>query len=713
MSFLHDAANQVFDLDQRLKAMEEQFTEFTYSTLQAVQSILKKNWVTDIQKETNFGLRFGLCVDTKDPQAEGRIRVYISGGDAKDTAVESLPWTPPISVLGGFDDSGVLWVPPAGSKVALFFENGDKGAPYYIGTAWTRDRGPEAVDSTKGVRLWGYGVPEFEQIHQGHRKGYLEGKNDESQVLPPHNTDNANIKDIDDTRAFDTDTRALKDITPSHQYVMKTPEKHRLVFHDGNYFCHHRWKHVELASSGGNTFFMWDDHMHPAKQYANPKCDSSSSSSSSSGGEVPCHKDGDPVEGSGDNPTNATLSCDEGRKNKFANKFFKQESECRPFRGPQTPQNNTCELEQSGVFLSSISGQVFFMDDEVSEPQGIPNWERGTEAFDFGCEDKFLGKMGFITATGHRFHAGDAEDNPNVRSGTFTHPETGRFEPNGFLMETATGNFFEMNDHTISGDSAGEKRGIRLGSTSQHLLEMVDNTNNQKSPDRKEGGEPANNAKQAYVRLKTGYGMHLLMRDDNDQKTTQTQFLELMTPHITNSIKGPNILRMQEAPSGEPGIVFLRAGGVMYGHSTDEWVEQVGTDEEPATKLTKVTENELRVTKGLYVHLSDIEFHHAENHIILAAGRDAPDADGNPNKNPTLHPVVVGRPPFFTCPYTNFTHVGVSQFSERVFASGGPADGPTTVEPQPPQSPEAEEEDAEVEAAIDEAEQQVQIDEGD
>ena len=651
-------SSELFDVIQRVKALEENLLEFTHSTLQAVQSILKKNWVTDIQKETMYGLRFGLCVDTKDPQAEGRIRAYIVGHDEDKAPIESLPWIPPVSPFGGFDDSGVLWVPPAGSKVALMFENGDKGSPYYIGTSWDRDRGPE------GEHLWGYGVPEFDKIHNTHRKGYLVGKNDESQVLPPHNTDNANVKDVDDTRAFDTDTRALKDVVPSHQYVQKTPEKHRLVFHDGNYYCHHRWKHVELASSGGNTFFMWDDHMHPAKQYAHPSCCSGS-------GEVPCHEDGTPVEGSGKD--NATLSCDEGRKNKCANKLFKHESECRPFKGPQTPQNNTCELQQSGIFISSISGQVFFMDDEVSEPQGIPNWERGTQAFDFGCEDKFFGKMGCLSATGHRFHMGDAEDDPNIRSGDFTHPETGRSEPNGFRMETATGNFFEMNDHTIKGGAAGEKRGVRIGSTSMHLFEMSDKTNDQKSPDRKGGGEPTNKAKEAYVKLKTGYGLQLLMRDDNSQETAQTQFIELMTPHIDNETKGPNILRMQEAASGNPGLIFLRAGGVMYGHSVDEWIEQVGTDSKPATKITKVTENELRVTKEMYVHLSDTEFHHAENNIILAAGRDAPDADGNPNKQPTLHPVVVGRPPFFTCPFTNFVHLGVSQFSERVFASGGPS----------------------------------------
>jgi len=172
MTWLHDTSNKVFDVDNRLKVMEEQFTEFTYNTLQAVQSILKKNWVSDIQKETMFGLRFGLCIDTKDPQSEGRIRVYVPSHDSKETVIDALPWAPPISALGGFDDSGVLWVPPAGSKVALMYENGDKGAPYYMGTAWTRDRGPQ------GSHNWGYGIPEFEQIHDGHRKGHIVEPND-------------------------------------------------------------------------------------------------------------------------------------------------------------------------------------------------------------------------------------------------------------------------------------------------------------------------------------------------------------------------------------------------------------------------------------------------------------------------------------------------------------------------------------------------------
>ena len=99
MSWVMDSLKRVFELDQRVKVMEEQFTEFTYSTLQAVQSHLKKNWGTQSQPESYFGLRFGTCIDTKDPFAQGRIRVYIAGTDQKTTPIKGLYWARPVSAL--------------------------------------------------------------------------------------------------------------------------------------------------------------------------------------------------------------------------------------------------------------------------------------------------------------------------------------------------------------------------------------------------------------------------------------------------------------------------------------------------------------------------------------------------------------------------------------------------------------------------------------
>ena len=691
MTWIKNSVKKVFDVDQRLKSVEEQFTEFSYSTLQAVQSMLKKNWITDVHTEAMYGIRIALCVDTKDPLAQGRVRFWLPGHHNRDMTLSQLPWAWPVSTLGGFDDSGALWVPPAGSHLVLLFEHGDKDSAFYIGTTWTRDRGKS------GNHIWGYPIQEYNELHQGHRGGYLVGPDDESQVLPPNNTDNYNIKDLDDTQSFFKNTQVLKDVVPSHQYCVKSPQKGRLRFHDGNYYCHHRWKRTELASSCGHTFLMYDDHMHPAAQYANPLCCNKDKDE-----HVDCHKDRpffplinqqfDPVEGKKNK-----LDCDEGRKNECSNKFQKHKQECRPFTGPGTPQNNTCELRQSGVFLQSISGHTFFMDDEVSEPQGIPNWERSTKPFDFGCEDKFYGKMGFITATGHRFHAGDAEDDTNIRSGDFIHPETERFEPNGFLMQTATGHLFEMNDHTLKGGSAGQNRRIRLRSTSNHVFEMVDFTNKQANLTRKEGEATKNDAREAYVRLRTGYGMQILMRDDNSQDSSaaEKQFLEITTPMAGND-RDANILRMQDAPPGNPGLVFLRAGGVMYQHSTDDWLVQVGSDERPASRYELVTENDSKAVRKMYFRASDVEYHFAEKYIILAAGRDCPPSDiGNPQNDPCLFPVVVAKPGdkrkgdshngFFVCPYTNFQHFGFDQLSNRVFASAGPpnADAPSQSPPIP------------------------------
>lgn len=661
MSWFADSIKKIYDLELRLKAMEEQFDSINYDAAEGVQNQLKKSWVTNVQAETFYGLRIGLCVDTKDPFAQGRIRVYIPSLHSKDTPLKSLPWAYPISSLGGFDDSGALWVPPAGSSVALTFEVGDRESPYYMGTVWGRDRG-------KPPHNWNYGIPEYQCIHEGHRKGYLVGPNDESQVLPPQNTYNYNIKDFDDLKAFEQDTEALRKITPSHYYTLKTPEKHRLTFDDGNYFCNHRWKHLSLASSGGQTFLMWDDHLHAAGQHIHPSMGSAKGSSTSTG--LDC---GTTPDGGDESCRNEELETCTGDDGQAQNNLFKHASEGRAFTGPGTPQNNRCQLQQTGVFLSSVSGQVFTMDDEVDEPNGVPNWERGTQPFDTGCNDKLLGKMSLISSTGHMIRLGDAEDSPNVRSGEFIHHKTKRDEFNGMLFRTATGHSIEMNDHTLAGGTAGQKRHIRIQSTSTHLFEMVDYTNEQKSPPRSEGGVPTPKSKQAYVRLKSGYGLQILMRDDNSQESTENQFLELLAPHKDNC-HGPHIIRMQEAPSDAPGLVFLRAGGYFYGMSAKEWIEVVGYSEacvqSPPSKFTMVENHDLHDTKQMYYYHSEFEFHFAEKFIILGAGRDCPIPDSD-ERGPCIYPVIVGKCPW-VCPFTGFVHFGVDSMSDRVFASSRP-----------------------------------------
>jgi len=662
MKWVNDTLKRVFEIDERLTSVEDTFSEFAYNTLQAVQSALKKNWVLDTQSEALYGLHLALCIDTKDPWAQGRIRFYHPAISPKETPVDSLPWAWPISTLSGFDDSGALWVPPAGSTVCIIFENGDRHLPYYVGTTWTRNRG-------EPPHSWNVGVPEYECIHQGHRNGYFVGKNDESQVLPPSNTENYNIKDFDDLKSFEQDTEALLKVTPSHIYEIKTPGKHRLKFDDGNYYCNQRFTHLELGSSGGHTFLMWDDHMHAAAQHVNPKaCECGPNASGGPGSGIACS---DPFIGDDEDcrKVRQPPMCGDYAEIECENQLFKHESEVRAFRGPCTPQNNKCILKQTGVFLSSISGHVFVMDDEVSEPEGIPNWERGTAPFPFGCENKFYGKMYMKSATGHMIKLGDAEDEPNIRSGDFIHQSDPEFEPNGIQIVTAAGHRVELNDHTLSSKKGGEFRHIKIESTSKHSLMMVDEGVDNKPPDRKEGGEPTANADKAYVALKTGYGLQLLMRDDNNQDgDAEGQFIELMSPQKKNE-HGPHLFRMQESPPSDPGFILLKSGGYYIGVSTDIWVEQVGIKDfpgYPASKITFVTESDFHMANEVYFYKSGVEVHFADDIIALGAGLDCDSVELGPNTVPCFMPVACWGP----CGLT---------ISDRVFVSA--SDEATSVVP--------------------------------
>jgi hypothetical protein len=76
-----------------------------------------------------------------------------------------------------------------------------------------------------------------------------------------------------------------------------------------------------------------------------------------------------------------------------------------------------------------------------------------------------------------------------------------------------------------------------------------------------EGGyAPVKKAKKAFVRIRSGYGLEILMKDENSQEQTVQQHIQLFCRKKDNKDRGPHIHRYQESPSG-PGLVFLRAGG--------------------------------------------------------------------------------------------------------------------------------------------------------
>ena len=181
---------EVENIKRSLVSIQNLLGDVNYETQTVARTVMQNS--VPMTTDMNFGLYVGLVVDTIDIWKQNRVRFFHPKLHQPDVDVKELPWAHPISAMGGFDDSGLSWVPPAGSSVALVFESGHRSAPYYMGTVWHRDRG------SLGQHIWGLEnmMDEYIKIWEGHRKGYLVGPNDESQVLPPWNTESYNGFDL-------------------------------------------------------------------------------------------------------------------------------------------------------------------------------------------------------------------------------------------------------------------------------------------------------------------------------------------------------------------------------------------------------------------------------------------------------------------------------------------------------------------------------------
>lgn len=655
------------NIENRLRAVESRFGSMNYDMRSVVQSEFKSRMVIGQQSESQYGCYTALCVETIDVWKQNRIRFYCPLFHNPKRPIKELPWASPVSSMGGFDDCGLNWIPPAGSTVVIVFENGARTSPYYLGTTWHRNRGPETAHN------WGVNIDEYYKVWEGHRKGYLVGPNDESQVLPPWNTESYNGFDLSSIVDFSDNPEAQRRITYPNIYGFKTPEKHMLKMVDGDPKCNRRWKRMEIMSSCGNWIMLKDDHLHYAGQWSHPACgveddDVSCIEGQSEGSDsqditrfqglaVGATSDDSIVSLAG-TKRESTTECDGKassskiigghpstghpkskyhKSQKGANPFFKHENECRPYKGPGTPQNNRCDLPQTGIQIMSISGHTLVFDDSVEEPSGNPEWERSTKEFDFGCNDKFLGRVYWKSATGHMIEMSDVENDSKLRG-----------EENYIRLLSAGGNKIELNDHTVAQKDcpgcppniAGEKRGVFIGSTSGHTIELIDEANEQCSPCRAEGGfVPISRAKKAFIKIRSGYGLEFLMKDENSQETAVQQHIQLTCPQNGNLDRGPHIHRYQAAPSG-PGLVFLRAGGNYVTMTHDNMIEVVGdVDKNPSDKIEIISRKKLVYSKDVYLNITDkTQLFLAKERILLLAGKDASSPDGC---GPALGPVLV------------------------------------------------------------------------
>lgn len=622
--------DNVNSLDDRLRVIEERLSEMGFNMRNIAQTEIKRRWKIPAQFETIFGMHTAICVETIDPFKSNRIRFFSPHLHNPETRIKQLPWAYPVSAQGGFDDSGCNWVPPAGSKVCLIFEHGNRQWPFYLGTTWDRDRG---VD---GNHKWQYNIDEYNKIHEGHRTGYLVGKNDGSQVLPPWNTESYNGPDIDDISEFYDDPEAQQKITYPHTYGWKTPQKHIIKLVDGNYKCNFRWARVEIKSHQGNHIIMKDDPFSPAGQWAHPAC-------GCGGGDLSLCND------ESGNPLIQPNCGSQHDQSKCANQFFKHESECRPYKGPGTPQNNKVDentLPQYGMQFLSVSGHTFWMNDAVEEPRNEPRWENGTKPFDFGCTDKYEGNTKWVSSTGHSIEMNDFEERSRVRG-----------ENNYIRILSACGNRIELNDHSVDcscaggNDVAGAKRGIEIETTSKHIIQMIDENNEQCSPCRAEGGEPTNKATNAFIKIRTGYGLEMHMGDDNHQEETQQQYIQIFSPQH-DACTGPHIIRLQEDPNG--GQIFIRAGGDFVCMTEGDHFTVVGSGEEtpeddfcaggclgPRNQIVMVSQHSLHETCKMYFNVADVHAFMADRLIMLLAGKDC--TSGDEECGPCVWPVVVMR----------------------------------------------------------------------
>jgi len=659
MSVVHE--NQLKELNNRLKSIENRLGGMTYDTQSVVRAEIVDNSQVVEQSQTQFGMYIALVVETIDIWKQGRVRWFSPLFHKVKMRIKELPWALPISSMGGFDDCGLTWVPPAGSTIALIFEAGNRACPYYLGTTWHRNRGPNGAG-------FNYPNEEFSQVWAGKRDGYMVGPDDGSQVFPPWNTENYNGYDLTSIVDFANNPEAQRLITYPNIYGFKTPEKHMIKMVDGDPKCNNKWKRFEIMSSRGNWMMLKDDHLHYAGQWANPQCGVRSGETScvegasesslqdvAKGGlstfvdpsvlakinditpkygkkkeETSCEGEKSNSKIIGGHPDTSAEGTKYIEQQKGSNPFFKQRQECKPYKGPPTPMNPVCDLPQTGIQLMSISGHTMVMDDSVEEPKGDLGWK---DEFNFGCNDKYAGRTYWKSATGHLIEMSDVEEPKQVRN-----------EYNWIKLLSAAGNKIELNDHSKEDCIAGEQRGIHLQSTSNHTIDMVDETNEQCSPQRMDGGVPVPKSKKAYIRIRSGYGLEMTFKDDNSQEETQTQNIQIFCPHKDNTERGPHIHRYQEAPSG-PGLVLLRVGGNYIVSTYDNHLTIVGDEEQnPSDLIEVVTKVNLVYTKEQYINISDkMHLFLAKDMILLLAGEDADyeaeQCDGD--KDPRIAAVLV------------------------------------------------------------------------
>lgn len=234
-----------------------------YEVLAEKMGLKTPSMKPEIPKERYMGGIYpGIVVDTKDPYARGRVKVYVHVLHSTiQIEQKDLPWAMVLSWGGSLDDEGATFTPPAGSSVIVGFAYGDRDNPFVLGTFPHQSRG-KYYPVEEEIERWGaFGV--------GRRGvGHLVGAED--HLLPPWNNESYNTEDLDQ-KTVNADGSS---VTMPHIYGYKSPEGHFLRFDDGIFEDNLVNKSVILQTSKGSVLFMKDDATTSADDYyAHPRKD--------------------------------------------------------------------------------------------------------------------------------------------------------------------------------------------------------------------------------------------------------------------------------------------------------------------------------------------------------------------------------------------------------------------------------------------------------
>src|ERR1700753_2026451 len=121
---MYNLSDKIAKMESSLEKIRAVMASNQYEMKQVATTTLNDRMHFVSQSEQMFGMYTALCVETKDVWKQNRIRFFCPLFHDPSSPIKSLPWAWPISSMGGFDDSGLSWVPPAGSTVCLIFEGG-------------------------------------------------------------------------------------------------------------------------------------------------------------------------------------------------------------------------------------------------------------------------------------------------------------------------------------------------------------------------------------------------------------------------------------------------------------------------------------------------------------------------------------------------------------------------------------------------------------